>query len=130
MPRVLRNFLIVYLLLHLIAAGLFVGLTTGSISNLMTDKLRDQMESMAIMLNQHVASLDQQLDDPKLADHITELGNKTSFRFTLIDENGAVVADSETGTRDIGSHADRPEVLQATTKKAGFSTRYLSLIHI
>ena len=124
MPRVLRNFLIVYLLLHLVAAGLFVGLITGSISSLKTDDLRDQMQSMAIMLNQHVAGLGQKINDPTLPSHVTELGKKTSFRFTLIDEHGTVVADSETGTRDIGSHADRPEVLQATTEKAGFSTRY------
>ena len=124
MPRVLRNFLVVYLLLHLIAAGLFVGLITGSISSLITDNLRDQMESMAVMLNQHVAGLDEKINDPSLVDHIAELGKKTSFRFTLIDEAGTVIADSETGTRDIGSHADRPEVLQATTDQAGFSTRY------
>ena len=124
MPRVLRNFLLVYLLLHLIAAGLFVGLITGSISGLMTVNIRDQMKSMAIVLNQHVSSLDQKIHDPTLPGHIAELGNKTSFRFTLIDEEGDVVADSETGTQDIGSHADRPEVLQATTEQAGFATRY------
>ena len=124
MPRVLRNFLIVYVLLHLIAAGLFVGLITGSISNMMTENLRGEMESMAIVLNQHVAGLEQKIDDATLPDFVVELGEKTSFRFTLIDENGTVVADSETGTRDIGSHADRPEVLQATTEQAGFSTRY------
>ncbi len=124
MPRVLRNFLIVYLLLHLIAAGLFVGLTTRSISNLMTNNLRSQMQSLAIMLNQHVSELELQLNDPTLPKHIAELGKKTSFRFTLIDEQGTVIADSETGTRDIGSHANRPEVLQATPRKVGFSTRY------
>lgn len=124
MPRVLRNFLFVYLLLHLIAAGLFVGLITGSISNLMTDDLRDQMHSMAIMLNQHVSGLEKKINDQTLPDHVLELGKKTPFRFTLINEHGTVVADSETGVRDIGPHGDRPEVLQATTEKAGFSTRY------
>ena len=124
MPRVLRNFLIVYFLLHMIAAGLFVVLITGSISNRMKENHREQMQSMAIMLNQHVSGLDQMINDPTLLEHVAELGRKTNFRFTLIDENGTVVVDSETGNRDIGSHADRPEVLQATIEKAGFATRY------
>lgn len=124
MPRVLRNFLIVYFLLHLVAAGLFVGLITRSISKLKTNDLRAQMHGMAIMLNQHVSGLEQKINAPTLPDHLAKLGQMTNFRFTLINENGTVIADSETGTRDIGSHADRPEVLQATIENAGFSTRY------
>ena len=59
MPRVLRNFLIVYLLLHLLAAGVVVLGLTRSVRSLMIDNARQQMRAMATMLDHHIAELDE-----------------------------------------------------------------------
>lgn len=123
MPRVLRNFLIVYLLLHLLAAGVVVLGLTRSVRSLMIDNARQQMRAMASMLDQHIVELEDTIRDPSLPEHIKRLGEETQFRFSVIDKNGIVIADSETGTRDIGPHGDRPEILAATRKKPGFSER-------
>ena len=41
-----------------------------------------------------------------------------------------MIADSETGTQDIGPHADRPEIVAATTNSPGFSERYSQTLKI
>ncbi len=130
LPRALRTFVIGYLLLHLLAASVFIWALTVSVRSLMIANARQQMHAMAIMLSEHVNELDLKMKDPGLPEHLRQLGQKTQFRFTLIDEKGDVIADSETGTKDIGYHGDRPEVMAATTKQAGFSERYSATLQI
>jgi two-component system phosphate regulon sensor histidine kinase PhoR len=130
MPRALRTFVIGYLLLHLLAAVVFVWALTVSVRSLVIASSRQQMHAMAIMLNEHVNGLELKMNDPGLPEHVRQLGEKTRFRFTLINNQGTVIADSETGTRDIGYHGDRPEIMAATPKQAGFSERFSATLQI
>ena len=124
MPRVLRNFLLGYLVLHLAAACLLVWFLTRTLSEQMIRGTREQMNGMALMLSEHINELDTGISDESLPKHLVELGTKTGFRFTVIDSAGTVIADSETGTKDIGYHGGRPEVMAADRSSPGFSTRY------
>jgi two-component system phosphate regulon sensor histidine kinase PhoR len=122
-PKALRRLLLGYVVLHLLAAGLFVfGLAT-LVRSQMVQGAREEMEAVASLLIEHVNELDLKLKDPSLPSHLKRIGDETQMRFTLILEDGAVVADSDTGVRDIGSHQTREEVLDAAKLGVGFSQR-------
>ena len=118
-PRVLSRFLVGYLLLHLLAAIIFVSISSRTTRYQMVENTKDQMKSLALVLQAHVQELPGGLQDDSLLPHVLKLGKQTDFRYTVIDSVGNVLADSEKGDQDIGLHSDRPEVIQA-----------LSLIHI
>ena len=141
-PLALRRLLIGYLVLHILAAGIFVLVLTRIVRNQMIRDAQARMGAMATMLSEHIDELDDGINADSLNNHLKQLGEKTNFRFTLIRNDGVVVADSITGTRDIGPHGTREEILIAKQETTGFSQRYsdtlekpmmyfaLSLIHI
>ena len=122
--RTLRRLLLGYLVIHLIAAGIFVLVLTGMLRNQMVRDARAKMDALASLLVEHVQGLDGTLNAPSLPDYVEAIGQKTGMRFTLITADGKVVADSSTGTRDIGPHGDREEVLIANKEGVGFSQRH------
>ena len=122
--RTLRRLLLGYLILHLIAAAIFVLVLTGMLRNQMVRDARAEMEALASLLVEHVQGLDGKLNSPGLPEYIQEIGQETGKRFTLITDEGNVVADSTTGTRDIGPHGTRQEILIAKREGVGFSQRH------
>jgi len=55
---------------------------------------------------------------------VSELGQKTGVRITVIDQNGTVLGDSAGRPADMESHRDRPEVREAIANDVGESSRY------
>ena len=123
-PRVLSRFLIGYLLLHLLAATIFVSISSRTTRYQMVENTKDKMESLALVLQAHVQELPGGLQDDSLLPHVLKLGKQTDFRYTVIDSDGNVLADSEKGDQNIGLHSDRSEVIQSRTEKIGFSNRF------
>ena len=123
-PRVLTRFLIGYLLLHLVAATVFVSISSRSTRYQMVKNTQDKMKSLALMLQAHVQELPAGLKNDSLVHHVLKLGQQTDFRYTVIDADGNVLADSEKGNQNIGSHLDRPEIIQSKTNQIGFSNRF------
>ncbi len=122
-PRALRRLLLGYFILHLIAAGIFVLVLTQLVRNQMVRDTRSQMEAMTTMLVEHIGELDDTFDSESLPAHVKQIGEKTQMRFTVITADGVVVADSITGTQDIGPHGSREEVIVASREGVGFSQR-------
>lgn len=120
-PRALRRFLLGYLLLHLLAAVLFAWVITSIARKRMMTASKEKMNGMALMLREHLSETD--FVQPKLAEYVTRLGEETGYRFTLIDDRGNVVCDSKTGTKDIGLHGDREEIVEAERTGQGFAER-------
>lgn len=123
-PRALRQLLFGYLILHLLTAGFFVLVLTRIVRNQMIRDAEAKMNAMTMMLSEHIDGFDSGLNDPTLPAHLERIGSQTGMRFTLITELGVVVADSITGTRDIGPHANREEIVAAKQDGTGFSQRY------
>lgn len=127
--RVVRRFLLGYLVLHLLTAGFFVFVLTRIVRNQMIRDARAKMETMTTMLELQLLERPQGLKDPELVDFLKRLGEQTEMRFTLITSDGNVVADSITGTQDIGPHGTREEVLAAKQEGLGFSQRYSNTVN-
>jgi two-component system phosphate regulon sensor histidine kinase PhoR len=122
--RVLKNFLWGYAFLHLVAAAILVWVLTNTLRNQMVASTSAQMSAMCLMLSEHIKTLPGGMTDPSLPEHLAALGKSTQFRFTLIDEKGHVVADSEPRSDDKLIFADQPEILAAKEGDTGFSTRF------
>lgn len=127
-PRALRRFMLGYLILHLLTAGFFVFVLTRIVRYQMIRDAQSRMSAMTTMLAEHIDELGDGLTDTTLPDHLKRLGEKTNMRFTLITTGGVVVADSNTGTRDIGPHGTREEILLAKANDIGFAERFSSTI--
>jgi two-component system phosphate regulon sensor histidine kinase PhoR len=61
---------------------------------------------------------------PAFRERLTALGKETSTRFTVIDANGVVAADSEENPALMDNHSNRPEIVQARIEGTGAATRY------
>ena len=59
---------------------------------------------------------------------VSNLGEKTGVRITVIDEKGVVLGDSKKNPREMANHSERPEVKQAFNNGTGESTRYSSTL--
>ncbi len=123
-PRTVRRFLIGYLILHLLAVGVFVLVLSRIARTQMILAAESKMGAMTLLLAEHVDGLERRIDDPTLPAHIKNVGGKAGARITLINSDGIVVSDSITGDRDIGPHGTRAEVLLAKENGFGFSQRY------
>ena len=125
-PRTVPRFLIGYLILHFIAAGIFVLVLSRIARHRMVLETESKMGAMTLLLAEHIDQLEGSLEDPTLPAHIKRIGDQSETRITLITPDGTVVADSVTGVRDIGPHGTRSEVLAAKADGSGFAERYSS----
>jgi len=55
---------------------------------------------------------------------IATLGRETGIRITLIRPDGSIVGDSEHDPATMDNHGDRPEVIDARTRRVGLARRY------
>ena len=128
--RVLSRFLIGYLLLHLVTATVFVSISSRSIRHQMVENTKGEMNSLALMLQAHLKELPEGLQDDNLLPYVLKLGQQTDYRYTVIDADGNVLADSEKGDQNIGLHLDRPEVIQARNNNIGFADRFSDTLQL
>jgi two-component system phosphate regulon sensor histidine kinase PhoR len=126
-PRAFRRFFFGYLLLHILAVILLVWVLTAILRTQMKNAAKEKMGAIAEVLREHVEEQTDGMKDGSIPAHLDAIGLETGYRFTLVDRNGVVVYDSETKTRDIGDHIDRPEIVQALKSDQGdrgFAERY------
>ncbi|MBI2487291.1 MAG: HAMP domain-containing protein [Deltaproteobacteria bacterium] len=55
---------------------------------------------------------------------VSQIGEKTGIRITVIDKDGVVIGDSEKDPKVMENHANRPEVKDAISKGIGEGIRY------
>lgn len=116
-PLLIRSvlyFAVVYLIL-IVGIGWLV---SQSAARAVTDRLLDHLESAA-----EIAVIDAPDDDAALATWVEEASGASGYRFTVIDGDGTVVADSHADSESMPNHADRPEVAAALDGEVGRDTR-------
>ncbi len=120
--RVFRKFVLVYLLLHTLAALTFLAIASNWISSELQRQSFRRMESIARVVRYQMNSANIVIDDPRAREEIITLGLKTGLRFTLVAPDGRVVADSMQPEQPFENHGSRPEILDA--KRNGIGTAY------
>ena len=121
--KALRRFLVGYVVLQLLATLLFVWVLARVARTQMMGSAQEKMKVMAMMLREQINQSDRGIHEPALVDHIRALGKETSYRFTLLSDEGTVVADSQTGEGQgsAGSQVRRPEIVSAKASGVGFA---------
>lgn len=109
--RIFRNMVFSAVLAVLLTAGLIVPALYNAYEGSMSRELRQETDSLAKAL----ALVE---DDGAFLRSLT-----TGSRVTLIDQDGTVLFDSMADASQMGSHASRPEVMQAFADGYGESTR-------
>ena len=124
--KALRRFLVGYVVLQLLATLLFVWVLARVARTQMMGSAQEKMKVMAMMLREQINQSDRGIHEPALVDHIRALGKETSYRFTLLSDEGTVVADSQTGEGQgsAGSQVRRPEIVSAKASGVGFAKRH------
>ncbi len=112
-----------YVAVIVLSSALLGGLVTNWMKQDSILDVRTKLESQAFMLKV-IAEETTQSSGPNLQKHITQLGRKIETRFTLIDKDGVVTADSMENPATMDNHGARPEILAARSHGKGGSTRY------
>ncbi|MDD3443265.1 MAG: ATP-binding protein [Sulfurimonas denitrificans] len=60
--------------------------------------------------------------------YVSDIHKKTSLRATIIDDKGAVLAESNANRTDMDNHAQRFEIIQSSTKEYGYTIRYSNTV--
>ena len=94
LPRTVRRFLIGYLILHMLAAVIFVIVLSRITRNQMIAATKSKMSAMTLVLAEHIEELDDGFENPGLPAHVKRVGEKSGLRVTLIKSDGSVVVDS------------------------------------
>jgi two-component system phosphate regulon sensor histidine kinase PhoR len=85
---------------------------------------RRALQARAILLRALAGPLFDSAANGELQQRLRLLGTAIETRFTVIQRDGTVVADSEEEPAHMDNHANRPEVEAARTFGTGTSTRY------
>ena len=123
-PRVLSRFLVGYLLLHLLAATIFISISSRATRYQMVENTKDKLESLALMLQAYIQELPGGLQDDRLVSHVLKLGKQTDFRYTVIDSGGKVLADSQEDNQTSGLQLNLSEIVQSRTDPIGLSSHF------
>lgn len=83
-----------------------------------------ELESKARLVSKQITPLPDTEDDPELNKFITELGNESSTRITVILDSGKVLCDSEKNPGAMDNHGNRPEIKKAYEGRVGVAQRF------
>jgi len=115
----ISSFLIISLILFL-----FAFLVIGQIRDYDRSLTKERLLTAATLVSEVLEPSIDNGNPSEIQRIVSELGQKTGVRITVIDQNGTVLGDSAGRPADMDSHKDRPEVREAVTNDVGESSRY------
>ncbi len=108
--------------LVLISTGIFLFFY---FSNFFINNLEMELIEKARMVAQSIneEQVDQSSKD-ELQNYVEAMGEETDYRFTIIRDDGFVLAESERSPSDMENHMNRPEIQTALREGKGLHTRF------
>ncbi len=113
-----------FLLIILIALLSVTWVFSRSLNTFHARETRTSLEARVRLVIPQVQGVLQKNQTQFLEQLVKTLGEQTHTRFTLLMENGLVIADSEEDPARMDNHADRPEVIDALKGQTGVATRF------
>ncbi|MEM9943521.1 MAG: ATP-binding protein [Planctomycetota bacterium] len=124
MSRAAQKFVFGYLILHLVAAGIFVAVLSRVLRNQMVLNAESRMMTMVTMLEGHINGLPDTIDDKSLPQYLKTFGDQTKLQFLLTDVQGNVTAASKSSSLPVlDSVGNQPEIIQAGRESWGIVVR-------
>ena len=113
-----------YILLFCILTTLIFGFSFKVIKNQRLDNLKGELKEKATLLYYYLNNDSLISNTAKLDSIIKKMGSELSCRFTIIHNNGKVLADSEENPTYMDNHINRNEIQAALDTGMGHSIRY------
>jgi two-component system phosphate regulon sensor histidine kinase PhoR len=128
MKRISAKIFIGYLIMILLLSGLILFFSFQTIKShyikYLINDLKNYNEVLLTTVKPYISEHKIQGLDSLIKDAAKEINT----RITIMDENGAVLADSKNQPAKMENHSTRPEILQAKTEKLGVSLRFSSTV--
>ncbi len=115
----ISSFLIIFLILFL-----FAFLVIGQLKDYDISLTKERLLTAATLVSEVLEPSIDNGNPSEIQRLVSELGQKTGVRITVIGENGAVLGDSARNPAEMDNHLGRPEVKEAIANDIGESIRY------
>jgi two-component system phosphate regulon sensor histidine kinase PhoR len=86
------------------------------------DRLHEEIRERALLIEPTITVLSKGTDQ-QLQDFVRQTGRRAATRITVIDSDGAVLADSNEDHTLMDNHGKRPEIIPALRGETGFAVR-------
>lgn len=114
------NLFLAFMLITLLTTGVIYFYTTKQFHNFYQEQVEKELEVRASIFEQSLSDS----VDASLAEFVNQIGKSTNTRFTIIEKNGLVIADSKKDKSSMSNHRDRPEIMAAFSGQKGMAVRY------
>ncbi len=115
----ISSFLIIFLVLFL-----FTFLVIGELKDYDKSLTKDRLLTTANLVSEVLKHPIDQGNPAEIQQLVSELGEKTGVRVTVIARDGRVLGDSTRNPAEMENHSDRPEIREAISNDIGESSRY------
>jgi two-component system phosphate regulon sensor histidine kinase PhoR len=122
--RLFWKLFLAYGSLYIVLSFVFIKLEGARIEALTIERVRERLQDVSMVLASEIVTFSEEHSQDDLQSRFRQLGRQTNLRYTLIDLEGMVLADSERSPADMENHADRPEFQEARRKGLGESQRF------
>ena len=112
------RFLLSFAVVFLVLIGVVAWFLSRSVDTAITDGALDQLESAA-----HISAVGMPVETADLQIWVDTMADAGDYRYTVIDPDGVVLADSHSDPATMDNHADRPEVASAIAGDTGRDAR-------
>ena len=112
------RFLLSFAVVYLVLIGVIAWFLSRSVDTAFIDEAFDQLESAA-----HISAVGMPVETADLQTWVDTMADAGGYRYTVIDPDGVVLADSHSDPATMDNHADRPEVASAIAGGTGRDAR-------
>ena len=118
-----RQFLTNFLIIALVSI-LFTTFTIIELKKHDKSLTKEKLLTTANVLREVIKNKIPENRSEEIAPLVSQIGEKTGIRITVVDIDGVVIGDSEKDPKVMENHANRPEVKDAITKGIGEGMRF------
>jgi two-component system, OmpR family, phosphate regulon sensor histidine kinase PhoR len=108
------HFLLYFAVVYLVLIGIMAWFLSRSVDAAFTEETLDQLESVA-----RISTVDMPVETADLQTWVDTTADAGGYRYTVIDQDGVVLADSHSDAANMDNHSDRPEVAAAIDGDTG-----------
>ena len=117
-----------FCLIVLAALSLVTWFSLHTIRSFYLDQTADSLMQSARLLSLKLESLSTAEDADDVREIIDRISDTTDTRYTIIDDSGTVIADTDEKYAFMEPHGNRPEIMDARRTGKGLATRYSSTL--
>ncbi|MBT5954780.1 HAMP domain-containing protein [bacterium] len=113
-----------YLLVIVVTVVLMLIYASSTLKSFYINQTASELKIRTTLMEKQSVSYLSDKNYTELNDVLLKNGQEINTRFTIVDINGVVLADSDEDPENMDNHSKRPEIVQAFSGKWGVTSRY------